>query len=135
MRKPTATFEAFDVVVVPFPFTDRSTTKRRPALVLSDDKAFNRQTGNLVLAMTTSIGNADWPLDVEVGDLDSAGLASASVVRMKLFTLDNRLVIRKAGKLAQQDRRNVAVALRWLLSLEGQRQVHDQCLPTRAKAE
>jgi len=39
------TFEAFNIVVVPFPFTDRSTTKRRPALVLSDAKAFNKQIG------------------------------------------------------------------------------------------
>lgn len=113
------TFEAFEVVVVPFPFIDRTTTKRRPALVLSDAKAFNRQVGQSVLAMITSAKNSDWPLDVEIKDLDSAGLPSASVVRMKLFTLDDQLVIRKAGALAQKDRRNVAAALRQLLKLRG----------------
>jgi len=46
------TFDAFDVVVVPFLFTDRATTKRRPALVLSDRDAFNRRLDQLVLAMT-----------------------------------------------------------------------------------
>mgnify|MGYP000452869176 CR=1 FL=1 len=112
------TFEAFDVVVVPFPFTDRTTTKRRPALVLSDAKAFNRQVGQSVLAMITSAKNSNWPLDVEIGDLDSAGLPSASVVRMKLFTLDNQLVIRKAGALAENDRKTVVAALRQLLSLK-----------------
>ena len=112
------TFEAFEVVVVPFPFTDRTTTKRRPALVLSDAKAFNRQVGQSVLAMITSAKNSNWPLDVEIGDLDSAGLPSASVVRMKLFTLDNQLVIRKAGALAENDRKTVVTAIRQLLSLK-----------------
>ena len=113
------TYEAFDVVVVPFPFTDRSTAKRRPALVLSDARAFNKQVGQSVLAMITSARNSDWPLDVEIEHLDSAGLPSASVVRMKLFTLDDQLVIRKAGALAEDDRRSVAVTLRRLLSLKG----------------
>ena len=113
------TFEAFDIVVVPFPFTDRSTTKRRPALVLSDAKAFNKQVGQSVLAMITSARNSDWPLDVEIEDLDSAGLPSASVVRMKLFTLDDQLVIRKAGALAASDRKAVFATLRRLLSLKG----------------
>jgi mRNA interferase MazF len=113
------TYEAFDVIVVPFPFTDRSTRKRRPALVLSDARAFNRQVGQSVLAMITSAKNSDWPLDVEIGDLDSAGLPSASVVRMKLFTLDDQLMIRKAGTLAENDRKSVAATLRRLLGLEG----------------
>jgi len=113
------TYEAFDVVVVPFPFTDRSTTKRRPALVLSDARAFNKQVGQSVLAMITSARNSDWPLDVEIEHLDSAGLPAASVVRMKLFTLDDQLVIRKAGALAEDDRRSVAATLRRLLSLKG----------------
>ncbi len=113
------TYEAFDVVVVPFPFTDRSTTKRRPALVLSDAKAFNKQVGQSVLAMITSARHSDWPLDVKIEDLDSAGLPSASVVRMKLFTLDDQLVIRKAGALAANDRKAVVTTLHRLLSLKG----------------
>lgn len=111
------TFEAFDVVVVPFPFTDRTTTRRRPALVLSDAGKFNKQVGQSVLAMITSASNSDWPLDVNILDLDDAGLPSASVVRMKLFTLDDKLVIRKAGMLAEQDRSAVSTALRQLLDM------------------
>lgn len=112
------TFEAFDVVVVPFPFTDKTTTKRRPALVLSGAKAFNQRIAHCVLAMITSAKNSDWPLDVEIEDLDAAGLPSASIVRMKLFTLDDQLVIRKAGTLAQKDRKVVSQALHKLLPLE-----------------
>ena len=109
------TFEAFDVVVVPFPFTDRAATKRRPTLVLSDRAAFNAGIGHVVLAMITSASHSDWPLDVVLSDLKAAGLTSASVVRMKLFTLDERLILRKAGSLAAVDRKAVVAALRKLL--------------------
>jgi mRNA interferase MazF len=112
------TFDAFDVVVVPFPFTDRTTTKRRPALVLSDAGNFNKQVGQSVLAMITSAVNSDWPLDVDITDLDSAGLPSASVVRMKLFTLDDQLVVRKAGALSDDDQQRVTNALKQLLNLQ-----------------
>lgn len=109
------TFDAFDVVVVPFPFTDRTTTKRRPALILSDSQAFNLQVGQAVMAMITSANNSDWPLDTAIQDLAAAGLPSTSVVRMKLFTLDEKLIIRKAGTLASTDRMRVKEALRQLL--------------------
>lgn len=111
-------FNAFDVIVVPFPFTDISTTKRRPALVLSDADHFNRHIGQSVLAMITSAKNSDWPLDVEISDLDSAGLTAASVVRMKLFTLDDRLIIRRAGHLAAKDRKHVTEAIFQLLNIQ-----------------
>ncbi|MGP1676675.1 MAG: type II toxin-antitoxin system PemK/MazF family toxin [Burkholderiales bacterium] len=109
------TFEAFDIVAVPFPFTDRAATKRRPALVLSDRSAFNAGIGHVVLAMITSASHSDWPLDVALSDLHAAGLTAASVVRMKLFTLDHWLILRKAGSLAAADRKAVAAALRKLL--------------------
>jgi mRNA interferase MazF len=114
MRR-TVTYNAFDVVVVPFPFTDKATTRRRPALILSNARAFNRQVGQAVMAMITSAKNSDWPLDIEIQNLDSAGLPSPSIIRMKLFTLDEKLIIRKAGKLADPDQGKVIEALRQLL--------------------
>lgn len=109
------TYRAFDVVVVPFPFTDRASVKRRPALVVSDSAAFNSKVGQSVLAMITSTTQSSWPLDTPISNLRSAGLASASTVRMKLFTLDDRLIVRKVGTLAGDDRTAAAQAIRKLL--------------------
>ena len=96
-------YERWQVVRVPFPFTDRLASKNRPALVLSDATAFNAPAGHLVLAMITSAGNAPWPLDCAIQDLAGAGLPAPSVVRCKLFTLDARLVRGSLGRLAPHD--------------------------------
>ena len=112
------TFKPFDVLVVPFPFTDSAAVKRRPALVLSAEP-FQDRIGHLVLAMITSHENLGWPLDVEISDLRAAGLPHASVVRMKLFTLDERFVLRKAGRLGEVDRRAVQHSLKLLLPING----------------
>ncbi len=120
---PTATsdraiFRQFEIVVVPFPFTDKAASKRRPALVLSDARTFNRPAGHSVMAMITSASNAPWPLDTIISDLRSAGLPSRSVVRMKLFTLDHRFVLRRAGRLGEKDCIAVMAALCQMLALQ-----------------
>lgn len=112
-------YDAFDVVIVPFPFSDLPHAIRRPALVLSDAASFGRAIGHSVMAMITSAKNAPWPLDTPLQDLAAAGLPAPSVVRMKLFTLDHRLVVRKAGRLAQDDRAGVARALDLLFGRVG----------------
>ncbi len=94
--------DCFDVVVVPFPFTDRLATKRRPAVVVSQ-AGFNETSGNAVLAMVTSAEQSSWPGDLPIRKLAAAGLSSPCLVRLKLFTLDQRLVLRKAGRLAAVD--------------------------------
>jgi mRNA interferase MazF len=109
-------FEKFSVVVVPFPFTDQNASKRRPALVLSNT-AFNTSVGHSVLAMITSAKNSNWLLDVEISDLACAGLSSPSIIRMKLFTLDNRLIIRKAGILADSDQQAAIKAFNQLFDV------------------
>ncbi len=109
MMKPMRIFDKFSVVVVPFPFTDQAARKRRPALVLSG-AIFNTAVGHSVLAMITSAKNSNWLYDVAITDLNSAGLSSESIVRMKLFTLDNRLIIRQAGILADIDLQAVEAA-------------------------
>ena len=87
-------FDANDVIIVPFPFTDRATTKRRPAVVLSN-AAFNTATGHVIAAMITSAKQSAWSSDVAITDLAAAGLAVPCVVRMKLFTLE-KVLHRKA---------------------------------------
>lgn len=104
------TYKAFDVVRVPFPFTDRESTRNRPALVLSDEAAFNAAAGHSVMAMITSESNAPWPLDCTIADLSAAGLPTSSKVRFKLFTLDHRLVRGTLGHLAPADERVVRAA-------------------------
>jgi mRNA interferase MazF len=107
--------DAFDVVIVPFPFTDSGAAKRRPALVVSTAASLGDRIGHSVMAMITSVGNAPWPLDVRIADLAAAGLPGPSVVRMKLFTLDHRLIVRRAGALAARDRAAVTAAVRELM--------------------
>lgn len=104
-------YEQFDVVVVPFPFTDSAQTKRRPALVLSQNSNFGNKIGHSVLAMITSKKNASWPLDCEIMSKKQSGLTAPSVVRMKLFTLDNRFIIRKIGHLSGRDEKKVKRSL------------------------
>ena len=111
------TFDRFDVVRVPFPFTDRSAEKVRPALVLSSAKAFGEPAGHSVLAMITSARHSAWPLDIQIQDLPKAGLPVASVVRMKLFTLDHQRIRGRLGRLAQADADTVLDALGRLLGL------------------
>lgn len=109
------TYERFDVVRVPFPFTDRESTKNRPALVLSDAVAFNTPAGHSVMAMITSLGTPPWPLDHPITDLAAAGLPAPSKVRFKLFTLDHRLVRGKLGQLSPNDQQRVEQGLGALL--------------------
>ena len=113
---PDLTLDYFDVVVVPFPFTDRSATKRRPALVLSS-RAFNQKVQHSVLAMITSAGQSSWPGDHLIHDLDAAGLPAECVIRLKLFTLDHRLVIRKAGALAAMDQKKLRMVWKGMLAV------------------
>ena len=112
-------FERFEVVRVPFPFTDRDATKNRPALVLSSSGTFNSPAGHSVMAMITSEANAPWPLDCGIADLAVAGLPAPSKVRFKLFTLDHRLVHGRLGRLAESDGKRVEVALQRLFGPVG----------------
>ena len=111
-------YKPFEVVVVPFPFTDRKAAKRRPALILSDDIKFNKASGHAVLAMITSQKNPDWPLDTTIKGIRRSGLTAPSKVRMKLFTLDSRLIIKKIGMLIDSDKKAVKKALQSLLGIE-----------------
>lgn len=107
------TCKQWDVVVVPFPFSNEPGTKRRPALVLSD-RSFNIR-GHTVLAMVTTSGHRSWPGDVALSDYKAAGLRMRCIVRLKLFTLDNRLLLKRIGSLPVNDQKKIGSQLKTYL--------------------
>jgi mRNA interferase MazF len=106
--------ELGDVVVVPFPFVDVAAEKRRPSLVLSQ-QSFNRTSGHSICAMITTASRTRWQSDIAIGDLKAAGLPRPCVVRWKLFTLPNEIILKRAGKLGESDRSNVLNAARAII--------------------
>jgi len=90
---------------LPFPFTDLTTIKQRPALVVSSD-AFNaRQRDVMVVAITSqvppTVGLEEYRLSSD--DQRAAGLPKPSVVKCgKLLTIDQRLIRKVLGRLPPQ---------------------------------
>jgi mRNA interferase MazF len=97
-------FAPFDIVLVPFPFSDRLAEKRRPAVVVSNTSAQTRH-GHVWLAMVTSAGRERWESDVVIDDLSAAGLPAPSLVRTaKLTTTESTRIVRRLGQLSESAR-------------------------------
>lgn len=107
--------EAWDIAVVPFPFTDSSVSKRRPALVLSL-ASFNRSSGHTILAMITTARQTSWPGDIALSSA-STGLPKECLVRLKIFTLDNRFIARVIAKLPPKERQKVRASMEQALGV------------------
>jgi len=108
-------FEVWDIVKVPFPYTDRPARQRRPALVVGAGE-LQMVHGILWLVMVTSAANRGWPGDVLVSDLAGAGLPIPSIVRpAKIATIEAHGAER-LGTLPPRDRAAVLTYLRNRLS-------------------
>jgi mRNA interferase MazF len=108
-------YQKGDIVLLPFPFTDLTATKTRPAVVVSVD-AFQRDTGDFTAAMITSVPHTT-PYDYELKDWQAAHLLLPSWVRAKLATLDPALVRYKPGRLSDVDLAEVEKRIRLALGL------------------
>jgi mRNA interferase MazF len=114
MTKEPSRFDAFDIVVVPFPYADRLAEKRRPALVISSRKL--APFGLIWVAMITSADNTPWSCDVTVADLARAGLPAPSVVRTaKIACIEPTRIERRAGRLDKATAKAVAQKLKGFL--------------------
>jgi mRNA interferase MazF len=85
-----------DVVVVPFPFSDLTQAKRRPALVLA-----GLDGDDLILCQITSQSVADrYSVMIADADFASGSLKQKSNARPnRLFTADNHIILYKVGKV------------------------------------
>lgn len=100
-------FQFGDVVLVPFPFTDQSTTKQRPGVVVSSD-AYRRARRDLILmAVTSQVHGAGAFGELVVEDWQAAKLLRPSAIKPVLATLEQSLVIKTLGRLSPADQQRL----------------------------
>jgi mRNA interferase MazF len=87
---------------VPFPFTDLSSTKRRPALIVSPD-VYNAGKDVVIAYVTSQLTSKSLYGDYRLQKWKEAGLPKPSLVRMKFATLDKGIIIKRLGKLETDD--------------------------------
>ena len=112
----TTAYRFGDLVLVPFPFTDQTGIKKRPAIVVSSD-AYQRQRPDVVLMAVTSqlLRPAGAVGEVLITEWQQAGLPKASLIKPVLTTIENRLILRKLGELQEPDRTALRQALTAIL--------------------
>ena len=112
---PTTVYNFGDVVLVPFPFTDQTGTKKRPAVVVSS-AAYNGARRDVVLTAVTSQLRAGTGLgEVLITDWQKAGLLKRSVVKPVLTTVEKGLILRTLGRLEAGDQTALRNSLRLIL--------------------
>jgi mRNA interferase MazF len=114
MTTSTTPFEFGDIVLVPFPFTDQSASKKRPGVVVSNG-AYNRARPDIVLmAVASQVGRSDGVFECPIAAWSAAGLLKPSVVKPVFATVERRLVLRALGRL---DARDASSLRRWIGAL------------------
>jgi mRNA interferase MazF len=89
-----------DILLIPIPFTDLSSKKRRPVIVISNDQ-YNRKTSDvIVFAMTTNPQVTDYSLSINSSDLVEGALNRPGKIRVdKVYTLSQTIVVRTFGQV------------------------------------
>jgi len=101
------TYKFGEIILVPFPFTDQPTNKRRPAVVISSDQ-YNRERPDIILmAMTSQVRYAERGMDAEVKDWQQAGLLKTSLAKPVVATTEKGLILKTLGQLSKEDHRTL----------------------------
>lgn len=100
-----------DIVLVPFPFTDQSTTKQRPGVIVSG-AAYQRERRDVILmAITSQVRGSSAFGEIIVQDWQAAKLLKPSAIKPVIATLEQALVIKTLGRLSQRDQQALKEAI------------------------
>lgn len=96
-----------DVVLVPFPFTDQSGTKKRPAVVVSSNNYNTSRRDVLIMAITNQVRQPLGFGEAPITDWQPAGLIKQSLFKPVFTTIAQELIIRTMGTLSANDLRTL----------------------------
>ncbi len=90
-----------DIVLIPIPFSDLTSTKRRPVVIVSSDRYNQRSEDVVVVAMTSKLSRAPYCVRVKPADLAEGTLKRESIVRAdKIYTLSKTIIAKRFGRIS-----------------------------------
>ncbi len=110
------TFRRGDIVLVTFPYTDLSTTKARPAVVVSDEIYHSAQPDVILASLTTNLNVRD-SMDYLLQDWRESGLRFPTAFKPVVVTLQPTLIVYTIGKMTDRDMTEVSNRLRVSMAL------------------
>jgi len=113
----TTSFDFGDVLLVPFPFSNQTAVKKRPAVVVSSNP-YNRSRPDLIiLALTSQPSTTHAFGGTSLSNWKGAGLLKPSVFKPILTTIEKSLVIQKMGRLHASDQKTLQQVLKTIIQV------------------
>lgn len=106
-----------DIVLVPFPFSNQTTTKKRPSVIVSSDVYNNTSSDIIIMAITGKIDKVLSIGECLIEDWQAAGLLKPSAIKPAISTIEQTLVLKRLGRLSSKDLISMEDTLKVLLDL------------------
>jgi mRNA interferase MazF len=97
-------FDFGEVALAPFPFTNQTAFKQRPAVVVSSRVYNSARPDVIIMPITSQLSSVSGLGDVLIGEWRQANLLKPSAIKPVFATLEQRLIIRSLGALQAQDK-------------------------------
>lgn len=99
MAKASTIYRQGDMILIPYPYTDLSSVKKRPVIIVSTD---TRSDFFVVVKVTSAIRNDDFSFPLRNSDLSTPLMKPSEVRINELFTAHKTLIIKRLSKLNRQ---------------------------------
>lgn len=92
-----------EIVLVPFPFSDLSTTKKRPVLIISNDDYNSKYDDVVVCVITSKKFKDDLSVAIKDDDLEYGFMPEESTIKYhKLFTINKSKIVKKFSVVSKE---------------------------------
>ncbi len=108
-------YEFGDIVLAPFPFTDQTSSKKRPAVVVSSTTYHRERPDFIIMAVTSQVRPSAAFGEVLVTSWQAAGLLKPSTIKPVLTSIEKSLILRKLGRLNEADQEALQRTLQKIL--------------------
>lgn len=109
------TYNFGDILLVPFPFTNQTISKKRPAVIISSDVYNQQKIDLIIMAITSQINSSLTFGELQIIEFLAAGLIKSSVIKPVISTIEKGLIIRKLGQLQNSDYQNLKDLIQTIL--------------------